>query len=1694
MFNYEVKTSYDIRVRTTDAGGLWAENTFTINVNNVNEAPTALALSANTINENAASGTAIGTFSSTDVDVGDTFTYSLVAGAGDTDNASFSIVSGELRSAAVFDYETKSSYSIRVRTTDAGGLNTENTFTINVNDILEAPTAPTSVAAATSTSGQTTVSWNASAGATSYDLYWRTTTGVTSGNGTQIAGVSSPYTHTGRADGTTYYYVVVASNGGGSSADSSQASATPMAAPSISVGAGVAQTSITWSGVTGASGYDLYFNSTGSVTTASTKIADVTSPYTHTSRVNGTTYYYRLEAKNASGTSSLSTEQSATPQAAPTISEITSSPSTGFHNEGDSITITVTFNQSVTLSSGGQLRITLDTGDQITVTGSPTTGTAFNFAYTVGAGDTSSDLDVTAVTLVSGTLQNGNSTAATLGLPAGEGLADNSSLVIDTTAPTVTIASGASNYINAANDQAYNLASGTCTIGEGNVTVYYDRTPSSTNETVACNAGSWTSGGVDLSGFSDGAVTITAEQTDAAGNSDSEATSATKDATAPTVDAGANFSVATATAPGASASDAGTGIASYAWSKTAGAGTITYAPNSTSVNPTFENDTDGAVTMQLTVTDVAGNSASDTVEFTWTGEGGGSSSSTSSSSTSSSSTSSGGSNSALVVTEPTLNGANVDFGTAYAHASGKKKYKTWTVYNSSSTATDSLSITVSDTTNYSIDTTLSTCDDTAELAATSDCTLVIAFGPTSAAVFTGTVSISATNNGNANYSRGITGEGLSASNPLSYYVGATANSGALAFASGGNMDTSYMTTGLNPANSVLSVMIKNTSSELTETSMAASLNSCTTGGLTIKSDHTTRDCLANGGGDDKNGTLPPGDYCFISVEWPNAAAIAAACQLHVSGTLQTSARQIDIDGTVANTDANIHVGRGGHHFGIVAPGDTSSTVTFTAKRTNSGGGSAVTAPVDNLTYFDLDQTGTLDCHQEDASLANGDTCNYVWKFVPPANASGQYSEVAALTIGSVTYYFTLQGYAGTSTPNVAITNADGNSLTSGYDFGYIPVDQGAGMVDYSATNYFAINNTGTAATSDLTVDVCVNSTCGATAGPFSVPTTCDGSLSIGGTCMVPVTFAPTTEADYSTTYTLKASWNSGASSTSVAIKGKAFAGDPYLVVTGPNDYVCDSFTCPTFSVGAGVQTKTLTMINYGLGAANSFTYTPSGNDFTGGEFCEDTFAGCTDTNASTCDGNTVLTNGETCTIVIDFDPVGSLNGPNFGGSGAEAKIAFQATGWNGGSARDLVLSGIGKTQGELVASSTFDVGSSQPETLSTMTWDSYASRWIIAGRQVVAQPNANTDIFVKAVNSDGSFDTSFGTPTAVLNITGAADYANAVVTNPTNGDIYVCGVTYNGASSDAQFAVLKVGTAGGTTLSTWYTYNPTVGGPDYCNGLVWKSGALYAIGSVNNADLVLVKINTSTGAAESGYPVILNSGGTDSIVVGGNNIAVASKTENYIYAIATWNGSKRVVKMDLSGTFIAQSSVAMTYNNNRGFTIGNWDGTEYIWVGSGSGTDTAIQRFSTGLTVASTTGQGCHGLTTTAGSDIGGGHGMANAYGLLVDNTNSVDSLYVVGITGTTYGAIRQFTMTTGGGAACVDNNGAGEDWDAAGTAGPPDKRHEVRAGTHETWTSVAQDSSNDILVGGCYSSIAASCTTSTTTDAQIIVRKYSGK
>jgi len=116
-----------------------------------NDAPTALDLSATTTPENNAPGAAVATLSATDADAGDTFTYALIAGDGDADNAAFSIVGDQLVLTGSADFEAQSSYTIRLQVTDAAGATFARTATIAVTNVQEGSSGGVQIAGYTTT-------------------------------------------------------------------------------------------------------------------------------------------------------------------------------------------------------------------------------------------------------------------------------------------------------------------------------------------------------------------------------------------------------------------------------------------------------------------------------------------------------------------------------------------------------------------------------------------------------------------------------------------------------------------------------------------------------------------------------------------------------------------------------------------------------------------------------------------------------------------------------------------------------------------------------------------------------------------------------------------------------------------------------------------------------------------------------------------------------------------------------------------------------------------------------------------------------------------------------------------------------------------------------------------------------------------------------------------------------------------------------------------------------------------------------------------------------------------------------------------------------------------------------------------------------------------------------------------------------
>ena len=143
--DYETKDSYSVTVKATDSAQASDEVPVIITVKDMNEAPTFDGENATRdVAENAVAGVNIGgPVMATDQDTGDTLTYSI-------DQASVAFfdidgTSGQLKTKAPLDYETKSTYTVTVSVRDSkaadGTADTAQdasiTVTVNVTDLAE---------------------------------------------------------------------------------------------------------------------------------------------------------------------------------------------------------------------------------------------------------------------------------------------------------------------------------------------------------------------------------------------------------------------------------------------------------------------------------------------------------------------------------------------------------------------------------------------------------------------------------------------------------------------------------------------------------------------------------------------------------------------------------------------------------------------------------------------------------------------------------------------------------------------------------------------------------------------------------------------------------------------------------------------------------------------------------------------------------------------------------------------------------------------------------------------------------------------------------------------------------------------------------------------------------------------------------------------------------------------------------------------------------------------------------------------------------------------------------------------------------------------------------------------------------------------------------------------------------------------
>ena len=201
-------------------------------------------------------------------------------------------------------------YYYRVRAANNYGTSTSS----NAITVLSAPLPPVTIAATPIGQSSFSVNWNASTGATKY--YLDVSTANTFAAGTFVSGyqnldvsnVTTYSVNTHLTAGSTYYYRVRASNGDGISTNSNTTTVlTVPPNPVATAATAITQTSFTanWGTSTSATEYFIDVTTDAGPVSGWTNISmgNVTTFAVNTSVAAGTTHYYTIRAKNASGTS-----------------------------------------------------------------------------------------------------------------------------------------------------------------------------------------------------------------------------------------------------------------------------------------------------------------------------------------------------------------------------------------------------------------------------------------------------------------------------------------------------------------------------------------------------------------------------------------------------------------------------------------------------------------------------------------------------------------------------------------------------------------------------------------------------------------------------------------------------------------------------------------------------------------------------------------------------------------------------------------------------------------------------------------------------------------------------------------------------------------------------------------------------------------------------------------------------------------------------------------------------------------------------------------------------------------------------------------------------------------------------------------------------------------------------------------------
>ena len=143
--NFESKNSYSFNIIVTDPDGSKDTETVTVSVTDKNEAPAITSASSATLAENSLNSAVFYTSTATDVDAGNSLTYSL--SGTDANLLNIDTDDGEVRLNASADFETKPTYKFNVIATDngVGALSASKAVTLNISNANDIPTTTTTL-------------------------------------------------------------------------------------------------------------------------------------------------------------------------------------------------------------------------------------------------------------------------------------------------------------------------------------------------------------------------------------------------------------------------------------------------------------------------------------------------------------------------------------------------------------------------------------------------------------------------------------------------------------------------------------------------------------------------------------------------------------------------------------------------------------------------------------------------------------------------------------------------------------------------------------------------------------------------------------------------------------------------------------------------------------------------------------------------------------------------------------------------------------------------------------------------------------------------------------------------------------------------------------------------------------------------------------------------------------------------------------------------------------------------------------------------------------------------------------------------------------------------------------------------------------------------------------------------------------